>query len=153
MTDSCQVDFYVLSSASLNAGRMACRLALMSWERGHRTLVVTGSESSAKALDKLMWESPSERFVPHDLESQTDSHAPILITKMENKGDPVTGGESIKKFDVVINLSPHPVTDPGRFVRLLEIVPQEDAARKASRGKFKYYRDLGITPGSHEISK
>lgn len=153
MTDSCQVDFYVLSSASLNADRMACRLALMSWERGHRTLIVTESENSAKALDKLMWESPSQRFVPHDLESQADSHAPILITNMENNGDPATGEENIRKFDVVINLSPQPVPNPGRFVRLLEIVPQEDVARKASRGKFKYYRDLGITPGSHEISK
>jgi DNA polymerase-3 subunit chi len=149
MTSSCQVDFYVLSSPGLDARRMACRLALMSWERGNRTLLVAESSESANELDSMMWKSPPDRFLPHELASDTSSDgAPVLIMLFD-----ALNNANLSEGHVVINLCQMPIPDPARFSRLIEIVPQQDDARKASRIKFKYYREQGITPGSHEISK
>ncbi len=148
MPTPCQVDFYILSSSGLDPTRMACRLALMSWERGHRTVVVTDSANSARKLDALMWESPAERFLPHELTNEAGSAtAPVLITSVDGMND-----AGLNDCDVVINLCPRPVPEPNRYARLLEIVPQQNEARKASREKYRYYRDHGITPGSHEIT-
>ncbi len=47
MTDSCQVDFYVLDEGALSAEQLACRLALMAWEQGHRITVLTESTDLA----------------------------------------------------------------------------------------------------------
>ena len=41
----------------------------------------------------------------------------------------------------------------GKFSRILEIVPYADKERAASRVKFLSYRDQGIRPQKHEISK
>ena len=154
MTASCQVDFYVLGSADLDARQMACRLAAMSWERGHRTLVVTESPESATDLDKIMWESPHNRFLPHDLPGniKTGSES-VLISPVDKLEELVLNDASLNDNCVVINLCSKALPDPNRFSRLLEIVPQQPDARMASREKFKYYRDNGIKPGSHEITK
>jgi DNA polymerase IIIc chi subunit len=91
MSRSCQVDFYVLARPDQSAQHLACKLALMAWEQGHRVMVLTVGE--------------------------TDSAIP----------------------------------EPGRFSRLLEIVPADDRQRTASRLKFREYRDLGLNPESHTI--
>ena len=81
MTDHCQVDFYVLATPALDARQLACRLALMSWERGHHTTVVADSDTAAREIDELMWESPANRFLPHELGKENNaSSAPVVIT-------------------------------------------------------------------------
>ena len=148
MTDRCQVDFYLLATPGLDARRLACRLALMSWERGHHTAVVVDSGAAAREMDELMWESPAGRFLPHerDTENKTGS-APVFITLM-----PGLNEARLEQTGVVINLCPEPVPEPGRFQRLLEIVPQQDSERENSRQKFRDYRDQGIEPRMHEIN-
>lgn len=147
MTDQCQLDFYVLATPGLDARHLACRLALMSWERGHHTIVVTDSDTAAREIDELMWESPPNRFLPHQQDTENKaSSAPVLITQMSGMH-----GARLNEAEVVINLCPEPVPEPGRFKRLLEIVPHQDAERENSRKKFKVYRDQGISPRMHEI--
>lgn len=140
----CQVDFYILKTAQLDSGRLACRLALMAWERGHRSQVLAADEESARAIDDLLWQSPADRFLPHGRSGTPDGEAaPVRVATP----DQLTGGE------VVINLSRMPVTEPGRFTRLLEIVPHQAADREASREKFRYYRDHGLEPQTHDIAR
>ena len=147
MTDQCQLDFYVLATPVLDARHLACRLALMSWERGHHTTVVANSGTAAREIDELMWESPPNRFLPHELDKENKaSFAPVVITLMSGLNE-----ARMKESEVVINLCPEPIPEPGRFKRLLEIVPQQAAERENSRQKFRNYRDQGITPRMHEI--
>ena len=149
MTDHCQVDFYVLATPGLDARQLACRLALMSWERGHHTTVVADSGAAAREIDELMWKSPSGRFLAHALDTENKaSSAPVVITLMSALNE-----ARFKEAEVVINLCPEPVPEPGRFKRLLEIVPQQDVERASSRQKFRVYRDQGISPRMHEIDK
>ena len=144
MTDPCQVDFYVLPDAGHSAERLACRLALMAWEQGFTAMLLTTDEPAAERLDALLWEAPPGRFVPH---ARAGIEGP----------DPVTVGTPdhlrANCGEVIINLSPDPVPDPGRFRRVLEFVPGGETEREMSREKFRHYRKLGMRPVSHSLAR
>lgn len=142
MGDRCQVDFYLLGSPSLSAGHLACRLALMAWERGHSICIVTGDEKSAKALDELLWAYPEGRFLPHELSEPGASPSPVTIS----------ASLPADASDVVINLTDKALEGDLNFQRLLEIVPHREPERKASRQKFRTYRSLGLDPCKHDIN-
>jgi DNA polymerase-3 subunit chi len=142
MAESCQVDFYVLANSGQSAERFACQLAMMAWEQGHRVAVLTENETAARALDEIMWDYPAGRFLPHAVNA-TDSETPVSII--------VSAADIEKGRDVLINLADSPIDTPGRFERLLEIVPAADQKRLASREKFRTYRELGLEPASHKM--
>jgi DNA polymerase-3 subunit chi len=144
MTQGCQVDFYVLNSPELSAQSLACRLAMMAWEQGHRIAVLTPSPAAASSLDQAMWDYPAGRFLPHGI-GAAGSGAPVRIDCQEQDID--------SDRDVVINLSDEPLADPARFARLLEIVPGDAEHRSASRRKFSRYREQGLAPAHHKIGR
>jgi DNA polymerase-3 subunit chi len=142
-TKTCQVDFYLLEESSTEAGIVACRLALMSWERKQSVFVITTSQTAAKQLDALMWQYPEGRFLPHATAGDLDSaRAAVNIGTLS----------ALNPVDVVINLCPEVVPEPERFSRILEIVPFANDERQASRVKYKAYRNLGITPRTQETN-
>jgi DNA polymerase-3 subunit chi len=141
---TCQVDFYLLGESSPEADYVACRLALMTWERKQKVHVITATKEASEQLDKLMWQYPEGRFLPHAITGDKDSaRAPVHIGTLS----------SLNPTDVVINLCTNAVPDPERFSRILEIVPFAENERQASREKFRTYRNLGITPRTNEINK
>lgn len=146
---NCQVDFYVLAESAPSAGHLACRLSLMAWEQGHRVAVLAADENAARSLDELMWDYPPARFLPHERLQDPAHHeagpdaAPITIVSAADQ----VGADC----NVVVNLAEEAVPDPGRFRRLLEIVPAEPRMREASRDKYRRYRQLGLQPTTHKI--
>lgn len=144
MSSSCQVDFYVLKTPSLDARKLACRLAMMAWERGHHITLITDTDALARDMDKLLWELPADRFLPHGPALEPEGKAaPVVITTMSG----------VDTGDVMINLSLQAVPEPTRFNRLLEIVSQQEDQLLASREKYRHYKDQGINPMTHEITK
>ena len=142
--DSCQVDFYLLGDASLNAGRLACRLAMMAWERKQQVFISASSEAAIDQLDELMWQFPPGRFIPHARADAVDAaKAPVNIGTLS----------SLKPAEVMINLCPDAIPQPARFKRILEIVPFAENEREASRAKYRTYSNLGLNPELHEINK
>ena len=142
MSADCQVDFYVLADGAPSAGHLACRLCLKAWEDEHRVAVLAASEEEARLLDELLWEYPAGRFVPHE-RGTPDPSAPVAIC---SPSEPIPAGR-----DVIVNLTAEAIPDPGRFRRLLEIVPADNALRESSRIKFREYRRLGLQPNHHQI--
>jgi len=142
MNSSCQVDFYVLASAEQSANHIACRLAMKAWEQGYRVMVLAADENEASLLDGIMWEFPVGRFLPHS-RGPADEDTPVSID--------VHGTEIPDGRDVVINMADQPVSEPGRFKRLLEIVPGAEKQRLASRQKFRVYREQGLEPSTHNM--
>lgn len=140
MGELCQVDFYLLGSPELKPDRLACKLAVMAWERGHQVSIVTEDHAAAGALDDLLWECPEGRFVPH--ERGDDSSAAVQVLDKAPTG----------AADVVINLTRTALDTPLSFQRLLEIVPHRKAEREASREKFRHYRAAGLDPQAHDIN-
>ena len=143
-TEPCQVDFYLLGESSPGADKLACRLTLMALERKQTIFVVTDTEMSGERLDELMWEYPQGRFIPHARAGDRDAgKAPVTIGRLSG----------LNQADLVINLGPEAVPQPERFGRVLEIVPCADNEKEASRVKYRNYRNLGISPHTHEINK
>ena len=143
-SESCQVDFYLLGESSQGASRLACRLALMAWERKQKIFIITATDSSGEQLLELMWQFPEGRFLSHAGACEQDSgKAPVNIGTLSG----------LNPTDVVINLCPEAVPQPERFSRVLEIVPYAESERQASRVKYKTYRNLGLQPQTHEINK
>ena len=140
MANDCQVDFYILARPAQSAGELACRLAMKAWERGHVVTVRTEDTRQADQLDELMWDCPPGRFLPHE---KGVGPAPVGIV---TRTDDLQGAN-----DLVINLSAAPVPEPGRFRRLLEIVPAEPGQREASREKYRAYREQGLAPETHKM--
>ena len=139
-----QVDFYLLSDTSQQAGKFTCRLAMMAWERQQRIYIIAETDSSVKQLDEQMWQLPEQRFLPHSTAGESNAgKAPVIIGTLPG----------LKPTDVVINLCNDAVPQPERFKRVLEIVPFADNERQASRVKYKIYRNLGLKPRTHEINK
>ena len=141
-SEPCQVDFYLLGEAAPEAGKLACRLALMAWERKQKIFIIVATERSGEQLDELMWQYPEGRFLPHARAGDKDSgKVPVHIGMLPD----------LNPTDVVINLCPEAVPQPERFSRLLEIVPFDNNERQASRVKYKTYRNLGLNPQTHEM--
>ena len=116
----------------------------MAWERKQKVYILTDTDDSSGQLDKLMWQYPEGRFLPHALANDQDSSkAPVHVGTHSN----------LKSTDVVINLCPEAVPQPERFSRILEIVPSADSERQAYRVKFISYRNSGLTPQTNEIKK
>ena len=143
MSESCQVDFYILARPTQSPGQFVCRLAMKAWEQGHKVMVRTASEDQARQLDELMWDYPPGRFLPHETGTSSDDVAVGIAVYSE--GIP-------EHRDVVINLCTEAVPDPSRFRRLCEIVPAVPEQRSASRMKFKTYREQGLSPDTHKIA-
>jgi len=141
---SCQVDFYLLGEFAPGADKLACRLALMAWERKQKVFVITASEASGRQLDELMWQYPEGRFLPHTKVGNQDvGKAPVNIGLLSD----------LNPTDVVINLCPEAVPQPEKFTRVLEIVPFVKEERQSSRMKYTSYRNMGFEPRTHEINK
>jgi DNA polymerase III subunit chi len=138
----CQVDFYVLQDEAQSAELLACKLALMAWEHGKRIMVLVSSDADCQRLDKLMWEYPQGRFLPHA--PAQGLSAPVRIGTISE----LTG----QATEVLINLTAAAISEPGRFQRLLELVPANDSQREASREKFREYRAHGLEPATHPIN-
>ncbi len=141
--ESCQVDFYLLGDTSTGAGNLACRLALMAWERKQSIFIINPSGSACDSLDNMMWQFPEGRFLPHARANDPQAgKSPVCLGTVAD----------LKPADVVINLCPEAVPQPERFSRILEIVPFAEHERQASRVKYKTYLNLGIKPQTHEIN-
>jgi DNA polymerase-3 subunit chi len=140
MGSRCQVDFYLLGSPGLEPERLACKLALMAWERGHRVAVVGADDAQIESLDRLMWTVPEGRFLPHERGSAHPAPVRLLTAPPDDDGD------------VVINLTSAPMPGDLPWRRLLEIVPHRESDRVASRDKFRAYRARGLEPKAHDIN-
>ncbi len=141
---TCQVDFYVVEDERKSVEQLACQLAMMAWEQGMRSMLLLPDRQQAEQLDSLMWSVPAERFLPHQL-SQQAGESPVTLG--------IAADLDQSAADVIINLSTELVPRPERFRRLLELVPARDAERKASRIKFRAYRELGLQPKSHAMGR
>lgn len=149
--DTGQVDFYLLADPSLSADHLACRLAMMAWERRQQVFIVATTDEHLAKLDQLMWEFPPGRFLPHartnDLaHDQNAKNAPVTLGLGSDLGSDANSAA------VVINLCPEAIPQATRFDRILEIVPFVKEQRDASRTKYKNYLKLGLKPQTHEIT-
>lgn len=136
-----RVDFYQISDTETTM-EFACRLIDMVYRRGFRIHVHTGHKGAAEQLDKLLWSTAEDRFIPHELYS-LDGVASIKIGATEEPED---------HQEVLINLSGKVPDFFSRFERVAEVVPVDQNSRNNARENYRFYKDRGYTLKYHQIA-
>lgn len=132
-----RADFYILKEqGEYDQLYFACRLVEQISQKGHNVLVQVDNEEKAKALDELLWHFRPDSFVPHALLNAKD--APVDCSVSIG-----FGLEPGHHHDVIINLSAELPTFFSRFVRLVEIVVQQDDILNYTRRHVRFLKDRG----------
>jgi DNA polymerase-3 subunit chi len=143
-----RVDFYVLASADPAARlRYACRLVEKAWLQEHRVRVQFDASGDGAAFDDLLWTFADRSFVPHErLAANGGSSvaaAPVVIADGDDQGP--------DDRDVLVNLADGVPAGYLAYARIAEIVDADDRRRRSGRDRYRFYREQGIEPQTHEI--
>jgi len=144
-----RVDFYVLASADPALRlRFACRLVEKAYLHEHQVRVRLDPGDDLTAFDTLLWTFADRSFVPHerlaaDHEAAAASVVPVMLADSE-AADPEQG-------DVLVNLAVGAPAGLQRYRRIVEVVDADATRRRLGRERFRFYREHGIQPGTHEM--
>jgi DNA polymerase-3 subunit chi len=146
MNASPQIDFYVLQEQSPDGRfKLACRIIEKAYQLGHRIYVRTSDPDHTNKLDDLLWTFSQNSFIPHQLSSESNSiDSPVVI------------GENLlatEETDVVISVADDPISNFTAYPRIVDIVGCKDDEKASGRDRFRYYRERGVEPNTHQIAR
>ena len=133
-----QVTFYLLdeNNAESNAQQQhACQLASECYRNKQRCLLYFDNQTDAEAFDEMLWQLPTDSFVPHNLVGEgPKAGAPVELSWQtpQQFGRPV-----------LINMSSEMPSFSQRFQRIYDFVPVEAQAKQQARERYKHYRAAG----------
>jgi DNA polymerase III subunit chi len=141
-----RVDFYVLSEDAPDARlRHACRLAEQAVEQGQRVYLQTTSTSEAQRLDELLWTFNDRSFLPHEIFSGSPAaHSLVMIMLGDTAAPP-------SHRQLVINLTETVPEQAADYERIAEIVDVAPERKRASRERYKQYRERGHALETHNL--
>ena len=134
-----KVSFYLLdnevdNSKSVSAEfpqhlALACNLAARCFQNKQRCLVFCETKLLAEQFDELLWQFPSNRFVPHNLFGEGPvGGAPVEIS-----------WQAPKQFNrpVLINLALKMPDFHQRFNQIYDFVPAQEQLKQQARDRYK----------------
>lgn len=134
------IDFYFNAADRL---QVACRLAGKALAQRKRLLIYAPQPDTAQRIDRMLWTWPATGFVPHCFAHDAlAAQTPVLIAADDAAPD---------SAQLLLNLDASCPPHFERFERLLEVVGEDDAARGAARGRYRYYRDRGYPIRNHDL--
>ena len=126
----------------------ACRLLRKALAKGS-TAAVTAPPAMLAQFDRLLWTFEPLEFLPHvhvpaggAVAARLAAATPLWL--VERPAD-------APHHEVLVNLGDEVAPGFERFLRLIEIVPAEDAARQAARQRWKHYADRGYKLSTHDV--
>lgn len=135
------VSFYQLDRVDLDAKlKTACRLAAQAYDRAKSVFILTANEEDSRKVDEMLWEFPSDRFVPHEQSSEKPSHDNLVRIHNQLPDD---------SHYVLINLTDQAVAIAGKFERIFEIVMPNES--DSARSRHNHYEQLNCTIQNHTI--
>lgn len=135
-----RIDFYQISNSRYSTDGLVCKLCHKAYHGGQKTLLLTRDQQHSERLDRLLWTSDEESFLPHDRQEQEGFITPILVT---HHADP--RGER----DLLINLSEEIPLYFAQFERVIELVTDDN--KNLARSHYSYYKDRGYPLKHHSL--
>ncbi|MGI9316602.1 MAG: DNA polymerase III subunit chi [bacterium] len=139
-----RVDFYILDNSDEYSWLFcACRITAKAYQQGLNVYVQVDSEPAAAEFDRLLWSFNAPSFVPHEMVMENIAPtAPVLIG-LEPQVD---------KWDsLLLTLTQEVPANAERFSRVADLILNNEQHKRNGRERFRYYRDLGIEPNTHQI--
>ncbi|MGL5949774.1 MAG: DNA polymerase III subunit chi [Aeromonas sp.] len=131
------VVFYLLTAADTAEAsaleRAVCQLCAEQWPNGH-VYVYCQDEPQALRIDELLWQLPSERFVPHQLQGE-QGQAPVEIGHRP----------PARRYARLINLTTQVPPFAAGFGEVIDFVPSDEGQKQLARERYKQYRQAGHT--------
>ncbi len=141
-----RVDFYLLPDRDPQARRVfACRLAEKAYRLEHKVFICTEGEAEARILDDLLWTFRQGSFVPHTL-VENFPNDPMVAVVIGTDAAPAPF------HTLLINLSPEVPSDWQRFLRIAEVITQDDTTRTQGRSKYRFYQDQSAELHLHQLA-
>jgi DNA polymerase III subunit chi len=136
-----EINFY---TGVANPMKAAAKLVTKAYASGKRVRVLTADAETTELLDRLLWESPAEGFVPHvTFASKHFGVTPVIIDHA-----PTHEGAA----EVLINISTQTPAFYSRFERVFEIVGQSEELAVAGRARWQFYKARGYEM-THTVMK
>jgi DNA polymerase III subunit chi len=143
-----RVDFYILNgNAPRQRWNFACRLTEKAYLRDLKVVILSDSVADAQAFDDLLWTFNERSFVPHKLcldPQAIDPATPVHVT---------LDAAALSGADLLLNLTQRVPPKSGDFIRIAEIIDADPEHRRLGRERFKAYRDLKLTPQTHQLDE
>lgn len=123
----------------------ACRLLRKAYRQGAR-LAVVGEPGLLAQLDRALWVSDPQDFLPHlrvaagDTVAETMRETPVWLLEP---------GATPPAHEVMVNLGTAPVTGYESFARLIEVVGVDDEAARQGRLRWRHYSERGYAITHH----
>lgn len=137
-----QIDFYILKGDSHGSRQaFACRLAEKAYAQGHRLYIHLENEDQLRDMDDLLWTFRQGSFLPHARYPDDTGSAPILLGHGEPPAD----------TELLLNLGREAPAFYPRFKRILEVVDSDVQQIADGRARFRYYRQQGEAPDTHNL--
>lgn len=129
------VVFYQLTEQENSPSARAASLIADAYANKQKVGVLCDSQQQAEELDDLLWQLPSERFVPHNMHGEgPPSGTPVEICWQASQ---------VGRRPVVVNLSQELVMSPQHHQHIIDFVPVEDDAKQLARVRYKKYQQAG----------
>lgn len=141
-----RVDFYFIPQQGSQARLLfACRLLEKAYQQQHQIYVHLETAEKARFFDQLLWTYRDDSFIPHQFQNEkTGLGSPIQIGY-----SPTPDTEA----EILLNMHPEIPSFHGRFKRILEIMPKEDATLALAEEHRAFYEEKGYTINSHQLTK
>ena len=130
-----EVGFYHLLHSPLE--RALPKLLEKVLERGHRAIVLAGSNERVEILNTILWTYEENSWLPHGSASDGPPEAqPIFLTAEE---------ENLNGADVLVTVDNRNPTKTQGFVRIIDMFEgQSDDLVLDARRRWQNYKDLGF---------
>ena len=128
----------------------ACRLTRKILNAGQAQIetplaVFCTDRARLDEYDDLLWSLWPEEFIPHAHASLSEAQdSPIILLDSDIK---------LHSHTLLLNLYDAPPPFFARFVRLFEVVSQDEDDKTKARARFSFYRDRGYDIKNYDLSK
>jgi DNA polymerase III subunit chi len=149
-----RVDFYILKSAAPKQRlAFACRLTEKAYLRDMSIVILNETLADAKMLDEMLWTFNERSFVPHKVSVDEASFDPKTPVHLILESTPAPAADLLINLALRLPAQMHLPAQVQKYPRIAEIVDADDERRRLGRERFKAYRDLNMTPETHQIEE
>jgi len=130
--------FLMPDKAEGEQNRLICDKIAELYRKHKRLRVWARNQQQAEALDELLWQQPSDAFIPHNLLGEGPATgAPVELCW------PESGDIKSRPGYALFNLAEDIPVQAQQSQKLYDIVPADDNGKKVARERYKHYRARG----------
>jgi len=137
-------EFYLIAKPRFRAQplQLVCELAHKAHIARQLTVILARDQSQAEELDDMLWDMGEEVYIPHQIMGMDieEEEADILIALPDTP---------VPSRPIIINLRDSAYM--GECQRVLEVVPDDLAAREPLRQRWRQYKSAGYILKKHDL--